>query len=90
MKVESVTIQFRDILVENDGGSREFSAESLGCKKIHYVNEPDQHAIYVYNKRRAVDYPFWCYAETYKYHKDIVKDVLIARRFGGKKQHVAK
>ena len=86
MKIESVTIQFRDILVENDGGSREFSAESLGCKKIHYVNEPDQHAIYVYNKRRVIDYPFWCYAEVYKYHKDIVKDVLILRELGGNKK----
>ena len=90
MKVDAVTIQFRDILVEGDGQSVDFSAEKLGCKKIHYVNELDQHAIYVYNKRRAVDYPFWCYAETYKYHKDIVKDVLILRKTGGRKTHASK
>ena len=85
MKVDSVTIQFRDILTEGDGGSVEFSADKLDCKKIHYVNEPDQHAIYVYNKRRVVDYPFWPYAESYKYHKDIVKDVLFLRKIGGRK-----
>ena len=79
MRVESVTIQFRDILTEGDGQSVEFSAESLECEKIHYRNEPDQHAIYVFNKRRVIDYPFWQYAESYKYHKDIVKDVLIKR-----------
>ena len=85
MKVQSIEIQFRDILTEGDGQSIVFSADTLDCRKVHYKEEEDAHAVYIYNKRTWKDYPVWMWAESYKYHKDIVKDVLVVREYGGKK-----
>ena len=75
MKCRVVEIQFRDILTEGDGQTVTFSADRYEAKKMVLRDEGDRWAVYFFDSL----FPLARWKESYKYHKDVVKDILISR-----------
>ena len=75
MKCRVVEIQFRDILTEGDGQTVTFTPSEYQCRKMTFHDEGDRWAVYMYDS----GFPLARWVESYKYNKDVVKDVLITR-----------
>ena len=75
MRCRVVEIQFRDILTEGDGQTVTFTAEEYDAKRMTFHDEGDKWAVYIYDS----GFPLARWKESYKYSKDVIKNVLISR-----------